>query len=477
MSESNRVRLAYVEEASLGATPVAPTLRTARITGESLNFQITNTVSNELRADRMVSDLVQTGAQVTGDVSIELSHPVDNSFLGDMLAAVLFNTWTSRPERVGTPACGPVSGANTFGVASTSGFAARLLIATSGYSAPQNNGLFRIDTVGAGLQVAGTLVNEPATALSRIKVVGVEGAAGDVTATATGLQSTSLNFTSLGLAIGQFIKLGGAGAATRFATAANNGWARIAQITANSLTLDNRPTGWTAEPTTTGIGLQIFTGDRVANGTTRRSFTIERWFQDLANELVVMRGMVPARLDLTIAAQELVGGQIGFLGLAAEPTTATLGPADPATPVPVLNAVANVGRIAEAGETVGGANFIKRMTLKLDNSLRERQAIGTLGLVDVGYGRVELTGELQTYFGSSALYRKYLGGVETSLSIRLQAGSRVLVIQLPRVKFEGGRVNASGPNQDVMADMSWRAIRDPATEAMILIDRFDHVVQ
>ncbi len=477
MSESNRVRLAYVEEASLGVTPASPTLRTARITGESLNFQINNTVSNELRADRMVSDLVQTGAQVSGDVNIELSHPVDNSFLGDMLGAVLFNTWTARPERVGTPACGAVSGANTFGVASTTGFAARQLIVTSGYSSTQNNGLFRIDTVGAGLQVGGTLVNEPATPLSRIKVVGVEAPSGDVTATATGLAATSLNFTTLGLTVGQFIKLGGATAATRFATAANNGWVRITAITATALTLDNRPTGWAAEPTTTGIGLQIFTGDRIANGTTRRSFTIERWFQDLANELVVMRGMVPARLDLTIAAQELVAGQIGFMGLAAAPTTVTLGPAEPATAVPVLNAVANVGRIAEAGETVAGANFVKRMTLKLDNSLRERQAVGTLGLVDVGYGRVELTGELQTYFGSSALYRKYLSGTETSLSVRLQAGTRVLVIQLPRVKFEGGRVNASGPNQEVMADLTWRAIRDPATEAVILIDRFDHVVQ
>lgn len=472
MSDTNRVRLAYVEEGVLGQTPATPTLRTARITGESLVFQITNTTSNELRADRMTADLVQTGAQVGGDLNLELSHPLSGSFVGDMMAAALFNHWVERPERIGPPACGAVSGGATFGVASTTGFAAGQLIATSGYTSAANNGLFRITTVGAGLTVAGALVNEPATANSRIKLVGLEAASGQISAVADGLAATGLDFTTLDLAVGQFIRIGGATAGTRFATAGTNGFARIAAIAPAKLTLDNRPSGWAADAGT-GVTLHLFLSDRLVNGVTRRSFTIERWFQDLTAELVVMRGMVPGRFDLTVAAQEIATAQIGFVGMMAEHATTPLGPALPATAEPVLNAVANVGRIAEGGETVSGPNFIRRFTMKLNNSLRERQAIGTLGLVDVGAGRIDLSGEIETYFGSSALYQKYLDGAETSLSVRVEAAGRALVLQLPRVKFESGRVNAAGANQDMMAELTWRAIRDPLTDAMILIDRFD----
>ena len=58
-----------------------------------------------------------------------------------------------------------------------------------------------------------------------VKVVGFQGATGDVTATATGLGSTLLDFTTLGLSAGQWIWVGGDTSGVKFATAACNGWA------------------------------------------------------------------------------------------------------------------------------------------------------------------------------------------------------------------------------------------------------------
>ena len=76
-----------------------------------------------------------------------------------------------------------------------------------------------------------------------MKVVGFQAASGDITATATGLGSTSLDFTTLGLAVGQWIKIGGSATADKFATAALNSTARITAIAATALTLDHLPHG------------------------------------------------------------------------------------------------------------------------------------------------------------------------------------------------------------------------------------------
>ncbi|TGV23899.1 hypothetical protein EN811_31160, partial [bacterium M00.F.Ca.ET.168.01.1.1] len=78
-------------------------------------------------------------------------------------------------------------------------------------------------------------------AAARMKVVGFQGSSGDITATSTGIGSTTLDFTTLGLTVGQWIKIGGIAAGEQFATAALNTFARITAIAANALTLDNLP--------------------------------------------------------------------------------------------------------------------------------------------------------------------------------------------------------------------------------------------
>jgi hypothetical protein len=106
--------------------------------------------------------------------------------------------------------------------------------------------------VGAG---AGT-VNEPAPpAGARLKVIGCQGVAADIAAViapANRLTSTTLNWTTLGLAVGMWVKIGGTAAGTKFATATNNGWARISAITSTYIEFDSVPTGWVADAGTDG---------------------------------------------------------------------------------------------------------------------------------------------------------------------------------------------------------------------------------
>lgn len=73
-ADSSQTQVAFVEESTfLAGTPATPTWQKVRVTGESLNKNIENTTSNEIRPDADVSDLIQTGSNVGGDLNLELT--------------------------------------------------------------------------------------------------------------------------------------------------------------------------------------------------------------------------------------------------------------------------------------------------------------------------------------------------------------------------------------------------------------------
>ena len=61
MTDSSQTRLAYIEESTWGTTPATPTMLEMRFTGESITPNIETIVSDEIRSDRNVTDLIQTG--------------------------------------------------------------------------------------------------------------------------------------------------------------------------------------------------------------------------------------------------------------------------------------------------------------------------------------------------------------------------------------------------------------------------------
>lgn len=86
---SNRTAVRVVPETVFGVTPATPAFQNLRYTGESLAFGIKNIISNEIRSDRMTTDLIQVGADVSGDINVELSF---DSF-HDLIASALCSTW------------------------------------------------------------------------------------------------------------------------------------------------------------------------------------------------------------------------------------------------------------------------------------------------------------------------------------------------------------------------------------------------
>lgn len=486
-SDSNRVRLTWVEETELGTTPDSPRMRRARMTGESLQWKPTYDQSAEIREDRMNADPVMINQANSGAINGELSYPVDNSPFSSWLKSLFFNAWANTPTRdndgvADSVITGVAASGGVFTVSTGAAFAVGHLIKATGFGEAGNNGLFAITTGSETVPAVGDdLLSDEASvaAAARLKVVGFEGTSGDVAATSTGLSSTTLDFTTLGLAVGQWVKIGGAGAGFRLATEVDNGWARVTAIEAHALTLDNLPAGWSADAGT-GKTLRVFFGDTIKNGTTPVSGTIERGF--MAQEMpsyIVQRGMMVGQGEFDFESGQKVTTTMTFTGLTGSISTTSLDDEpDAATTNRVMSAAVNVGRIAEDGAVVAGPNFIKSLKLTINNNLRALDAIrsdGEVGAVDIGAGSCDVSAELQTYFGDKSLLEKLFDSTISNLNARISIDNQALVFGLPRVTYtDTAPPSAAGKNQDVMVSLTATASVDAATNAHVLLDRLEY---
>lgn len=98
MASADLLRLAIVREATPGVTPANPAFQLLRVTSESLSYTPESTLSNELNPDRQVTDVIVTGGQSGGDISMELSS---NPGLELLLEGCLASPWTTDELWVG----------------------------------------------------------------------------------------------------------------------------------------------------------------------------------------------------------------------------------------------------------------------------------------------------------------------------------------------------------------------------------------
>lgn len=384
MSDSNRVLLTYIKEVTWGETPSTPQMQSLRITGESLDNDIENKVSSEIRSDRQISDLIQTAKSASGDFNYEMSYASFNDFLQSALFSA---DWTA-------------------------------------------------------ITVTGT----------------------DIAADATGLTSSSTNFVSAGFAAGQMVKVSGFTGNT-----ANNTYYRVTSVTANDLNLSPAPAATDASGESVNVKTSF-----IRNGTTQTSFSIEKGFTDIT-EFFQFTGMVVDKMNLKVESQDIVTGSFSFMGKKGTLTSTSLD----ATPTdinsnPIVNAIGNVASIKEGNVEISTPNYVKGITLELSNNLRKKFAIGSDTPIDIGEGKCDVTGTMNTYFGNSDIVDKFIAGSKTSIDFRLTDSlGNTYLFDVPEVKFESAKTVAQGQDQDVFAEMGFRAIEDGVYGFTIQIAKFD----
>ena len=262
----------------------------------------------------------------------------------------------------------------------------------------------------------------------------------------------------------QWIKVSGA------ATAANNGYFKVATVTGTVITTDQQ----TLATEGAGASVTIIQGPYIENGTTLDTYNIEREYTDLSSELELLLGMGIDTMSLSISPEAIVSASFGFLGSKGDSITSSGGTGyDAASTVSPANAVDDVTAIQEALALTAFASTA--FTLDISNNIRSRLQIGTLGSVSLGAGKINVSGTLQAYYAAKTLIDKFQDWTSSNLAVIFEDSESTpngLVIDIPSVKYTNGRRVTGGENTDIIGAMDWEGFRDATEGITIRIARF-----
>lgn len=253
---------------------------------------------------------------------------------------------------------------------------------------------------------------------------------------------------------------------TGFVNAGNNGVFKVTAVTALVLTLRsyNTQVNEAAGPSVT-----IVQGAQVVNGTTQTSIAMERQFTDLSNIWSLHTGNVPNKLDMKTGVKQLLMMAFDFIGQKMTPKTAqTAGSYTAANTNSVLNAIDNVYVVVENS----GQIDVVSVNFSVNNNLRGRSRVGTLGLISVGNGKCEVTGDFEGYFSDNTLISQYTNFSAVNIAIVVNSAEGLYVIECPRIKLTDGANNATGENSDIMGKYNWSAMRHPTEGVTVRVARF-----
>jgi len=264
-------------------------------------------------------------------------------------------------------------------------------------------------------------------------------------------------------AVGDWIRVEG------FSTAGNNGYCRVVSATSSKIVVSFLTL--TDEAATPSIDMKV--GQQMTNGTTFRSFHLEKEFTDLTNEFVLYGGMCVDTMDLNIAVESIITGAFSFLGKSEEAASATSGTGTntAAATNDIMNAVDNIQAVFENGSS---SIEVTSFTMALANNLRARAKVGTLGTISVGTGTVGLTGALEVYFASAGLMTRYRNFSDSAIAIIAEdADGNGFIIDLPQIRFTDAQQVSGGINTDIMAAMQYTAFRHSTLGYTCRIVQFD----
>ncbi len=489
MSDTNRVGLRFFRSSQRTAPiPAGPfNLDQLRFTGTpGLAFVPTTIVSEEIRPDRQISDLILVGAEAGGDTGIELSYAA----FDELITGAMFNLFTNTESKTGT---GEITafGVGTIDVDSGPDFIVGQIIRLQKLlTGDVGDGVFEISGIAVnvltveplpGTTTTAILGTETADADTNLEVTGfVAQSVGDISLTVTGSDGVfqfpagaldDAMGTGVPLAIGAWIKF------AEFPTVGNNLWNRVREIdlAADTVTVDAQ-TGMVTDAAA-GELVQAFYGSRVENGAqaiSAHQFAVERRFEDhspITRELFL--GMALNNFNITLAPQAIAVGSLTWFGFSSAVSDDSPAYADLYDNLPndilaeqfdVYNTSNDIGRLGRGVDAIdaAGVNFVLEATIEINNNLRRQPAVGVFGAAGIGVGELSVTGTLSTYFDNDEILQIILTNAETSLDLITQGGDgRSMVFDLPRIKFSGGAPDVPGKNADVTIPGTYQAILSP----------------
>jgi hypothetical protein len=461
--DSNVTGLAFAEEQTLKTLPVTPIWWPLEPNSyKDFGGQIATTARNPINPSRQRKKGVTTDLDASGGFVQDIT-PVNSTRImqGFFFADARQKAATQPLNGTQTPLTS-VSATQYLAAAGLGVFIAGHMAFASGMGAAANNGIKSVTGSAAGsVTVSEALTVEAAPpATAKLEAVGFKFGAATVAITMVGglprMTSSTTDLTTLGLVAGEWIYLGGDGAAgTKFVN--NNGYARINAIAAGYLEFDK--TSWTpvAEPAT-GLTITIWFGTVIKNESNpalikRRTYNIERQLGNdgggTMSEYLV--GAVANELTLNMPQADKITMDMSFVALDNEQRTGVTGvktgTRQTLPPADAFNTSNDIARIKLSIVTPADAAplplfaYSTEVSLTINNNVTPNKAVGVLGAFDTSAGTFEVGGNLTAYFANITAVQAVRNNSDVTLDIIKAKNNTGILWDMPLLSLGDGRLN------------------------------------
>jgi hypothetical protein len=480
-SITDKSSFSVCKEQSPGVLPTTPDWTYLEINsvsdmGETISTTERNPISNDrMRRKGSVTDL---------DSAVGFDTDLTYSLFDLFAQGFWFSTWDAQDTF--TPTAVTTSG---YAVPSGGDLAAGTLVYARGYANSTNNGLKICDTstVATEVEVTDTLVADasPATG-SRVDVVGVQGANGDIEMDADGnLTSTTLDFTTLDLRTGQWIYVGGGTTNTSFATS-GDGYARVQAVATNKVTLEKKPAAFTTDAGT-GKTIQLFIGSFIKNvayddpNFNTETYTFEVIYDTLTNKYHYPNGNYANEMGLSLNMTDKATVSYSFIGLDTPIPTSVRAAGNWYNTVDntMMNTTSDIGRleiIASDGSEIVPADecLLQSLSINISNNITPKKGVGCLGAVMVALGNFNVDISATMYLTSSQPIVSVRNNDTVGLSVALKNEDGGLFFDIPSMTIGDGS-RAFPANHTIDVSLTGMAFKDSFHEFALGCTKFPYL--
>jgi hypothetical protein len=272
--------------------------------------------------------------------------------------------------------------------------------------------------------------------------------------------------------VGDFLILAG------FASSLNNVTVMVASIDSATEITYVGPEGMVD-----GVGLttSFKVADKLTISTTKKSFSMQKSFEDLTEKAIIYKGMLVSTMNLSINYGEIVNGSFGFSGTnylavdAAADFITDSRVVDPSATTQSLNGSIDMPFIASSAVGVlSEAEFcIQSAEITLDNNLTPQTCIGEAAPVDYSAGTAAVGVSLNAYLSDDnwAIIAKKLTQEAFAVGFLIQNFDGAYGFFMPSVQVSFDDPQSGGANQDVFLNMSGTAKVGDTGESSLKIFR------
>lgn len=495
--ESNVTGLSIAEESTIGVLPGTPIW----IPYEPNSYSdFGGSVSTVARSPITTSRQRKKGAVTDVDSKGGFNSDLVYNGLQNLLQGFFFADFRTKNEL--SPTAATVT-TNVYTVpANGTGLKSGDIIWAKNFVNAANNGLKNVTaSTGTSVTVTESLATESiAGGTAFISRVGYKGASGDITMTVSGstitLGATAKNLTELGLIPGEWIYIGGDTAGTQFATAANNGWARVKSVAASAIVLD-KTQNTAVTDAGTGKTIQIFVGRCLKNealvaSQKRRTYTLERSLgaPDSASPSQIqgqyVSGAVPSEMKLNLKGQNKVDIDLSFMGTQSSvvtgPTGLKAGTRSTLNSGTIFNTSSDFSRIklasADSVNPAALVPFFTEITLSLNNNVSPNKALGVLGAFDMTAGNFVVTMDITGYFNDVAAISSVIANSNITFDCIMAAANVGVAIDIPLMTLGNG-LPAVEQDKPITIPLSSDAVSaefiDPNMAHTMLMNFYDYL--